>query len=198
MAFAKAFDIDPCTASVLVVLMTLDNGVHHVDWNAAYMLPRAIVEPNLLRGIWQLVWKDDNTGTGYVTRMPTTHQEKQLQNVTLALHKWLKDAGCGQGVRAKKARLKHAQTEGISRLTALYEGQLVLVDGIVAEVRGLEKAHGEFVFVLPYSLVKHETPSSSLWHLTHQSKLRTVPRSSVLPADWTWHATAGCATVHIG
>ena len=178
--------------------MTLSNGVHHLDWDAAYMLPRTVVHPSLLRGIWQMVWSDSNASAGWVTRMPIVHQQMLLKTATSSVHEWLKSTGCGQGVRAKKARLKTAQADGVARLSMLYEGQLVLVDGIVAEVRNLEKAHNESIFVLPYTLIAHETPSSSKWHLAHHNKLHEVPRSAVLPVDWTWNSAAGVVTVHMG
>ena len=130
--------------------------------------------------------------------MPIVHQQMLLKTATSSVHEWLKSTGCGQGVRAKKARLKTAQADGVARLSMLYEGQLVLVDGIVAEVRNLEKAHNESIFVLPYTLIAHETPSSSKWHLAHHNKLHEVPRSAVLPVDWTWNSAAGVVTVHMG
>ena len=182
MSFASVFDRDPATGDVVVVLMTEDgNNGWLPDWKAAYMIPSDVVEACKLKGILSMVW-DGAAGT-WRNSMSSSLYEKQKTKGKEAMVSWFdnKDA---HNVRTKKELLSASLRAAQERLKQLYEGQMIMYDGHLAEVRGLEKADESQVFVLPYEHVENLSTSSSAWKLSATSRVQRVSRTAVSPVDW--------------
>ena len=177
--FASAFELDPSTSTIMVVLMQQAQGGYELDWNAAYMLPVAVVRAAQLNGLWDLSW-DDHAACWLPSSIDRHSQQRvaKLEAVTNALRQWWK--------KDRRGALASAQKAARVRLQGRFEGQLVLHDGQVMEVRGLERASRDTITVLPYELIDGSpSPSRSLWQLRHNSELKSVPRHGLRSVDWT-------------
>ena len=193
--FASAFELDPTTQDVMVVLMSREENGYALDWNAAYMLPSSVVKATCRTdGVFQMVWND-----AWQSRMSERQWHKSLHKANKSIHEWLADEGVSQ-VRGKQQQLRSCAETAKDRLKNLFEGQLVLFDGTVAEVRGLEKDCGEDnVCVLRYTHVSMDSScaSASTWRLEHHTRVEVTARSNVNPVDWSWDASTVTVTVHI-
>lgn len=191
--YASAFELDAATQCIMVVLMSPTEKGHVLDWNAAYMLPASVCKANLLQGIFQMVWSNGC----WQSCMSSGQWQKHLQKADASVSHWLAEKG-GSQVRAKQAHMQSSAAAAKLRLQSLFEGQIVLCSGKVAEVRGLEKRCGEDkVHVLPYTQVSMDSPSSSTWRLEHGTWLEETDRSSLSTVDWTWNSKSVTVTVHI-
>jgi hypothetical protein len=191
--FATALDLDPGTGDVLVVLMTeAADGAWVHDWKATYMVPDEVVSSCALRGMLSMVW--DNDRAGWITGMNASMHDMQMRKATEATAAWFNNKG-GHDAKTKQKILSEAHRAAASRMLAGYEGQVVLADGHVAEVRGLEKADEQFVYVLPYEHIRQVTATSSEWKLLATSHLLKARRTSVKPVAWSVHMTTMITTV---
>ena len=173
--FASAFDSDPATGDVMVVLMKEQAGAaadklrYKPDWQAVFMLPPDVVRGARLQGMFELVWDD-----GWTTNLTKEEMVGLSKKADEAVQAWLASEGLSQ-VRAKEQRVAAARKAGCERVQGLYEGQIVVLsDGSVGEVRGLEWSRhvGSEVGILPYELVRMQSRSSSEWCLRHSSVIK--------------------------
>lgn len=194
--FASAFELDPATQCVMVVLMspTEEANTYTLDWNAAYMVPAHVCNTNLLQGIYQMAWNDRK----WKSTMPPDQHEKHLQKATKSVHSWLTDKGVNENAPAKKEFMQASATSARDRLHNFFEGQIVLHHGVVVEVRGLEKNGREHdMWVLPYTFVRMDSQRTSTWRLRHGTILQATVRSSLTPVDWSWNNKTATVRVHI-
>ena len=103
------------------------------------------------------------------------------------VHEWLSEQGASQ-VRQKQKHLAEIKAATADRLKQGYEGQVVMVDGTVAEVRGLMTpectSSADSVCVLPYDLVSRESRSQTTWQLSHTAQLKLVKEDELRLVDW--------------
>ena len=195
--FAAAYDTDPATGDVLVVLMSEATSVGprkvwKPNWDSVYMLPQWLVKQCRLEGMLNLSWTD-----GWAHSVNSDKLKQLAVRADKAVQSWLAQEGLKQ-LRAKVERVAAAHKAGLARLKQLYEGQVVVMaSGTVAEVRGLERSSDTEVSVLPYDLVEILTPNQSVWRLQHASTLQRCRRSDLQPADWTWNPMSVSITVHV-
>ena len=184
VCLASAFELDPASNNVLVVLMSEDgDGAWVPDWKDVYMVPDNVVQACKLQGMMSLIW-DGNKGVWQCSSMTAQMHQRMRMKAKEAMLAWFKRQG-GHNVRTKKQVVANSYAAATERVRNLYEGQLVLLGGAeVAEVRGLERGDEAHVLVLPYEHLENVTKTSSKWKLSATSEVRKVRRSDVQQVEW--------------
>ena len=133
-------------------------------------------------------------GSASLESLPTA---KHLQATLHEIQEWFEMEDVVK-IAQKASRLVEAKKDGAHRLTTFYEGQVVLLDGVVGEIRGLEANSKVEINFLPYTMVAMVSSSTSIWKLDHGTKLRKGRRKDVTFVAWVVHdALATTIRVHI-
>ena len=158
-----------------------------LDWEAAFQLPTSVVDACRLQGVWDMVWKDDGSDSGWESMLSSSQYEKRLRKGAEAVQDWLKTEGASQ-VRQKQKLLAATNAAATQRLSSGYEGQVVLANGAVSEVRGLltpvVKSSADSVYVLAYELVSRTSRSQTIWQLSHSAQIKLVKTEDLQLVEW--------------